>query len=187
MRLPLAVIAIALLAGPSIADDIGAKTLFGHDPRDSPAYACFSKVFDKAWLAAHPDQNVAKLTVYVARRAGEDAVWHSGNMEIKFRDSKATYQVTADCSGEGGLLSCGVDCDGGGYAITVISQSQISIAPDDRLRYYDIADEPSKETTKGFKSGDTNLVADRTDIKDCLPLVADEDIKMKITQGAITQ
>ena len=186
MRLPVAAFALTMLAAPAFAEDIGAEQLFGHDPGNKAAHACYSKTFDAAWLKAHPGQNVAKLTVYVARRASEDAVWYAGNMEIKFRDSKATYQVTADCSGEGGLLNCGVDCDGGGYAMTVMSKTRIGVTPDDRLRYYDIADQPT-ETTKGFASGDKNLVADRTDIKDCLPLVADEDIKAKIAEGAITQ
>ena len=186
MRLT-AALAMTMLAAPVLARDIGAENLFGHDPGNNPAYACFTRTFDEAWLKAHPEQNVAKLTIYVARRAGKDAIWHSGNMEIKFRDSKATYHVTADCSGEGGLLNCGVDCDGGGYAMTAMSKTRISITPDDRLRYYDIADEPSGETTKGFTSSDKNLAADRVGIKDCLPLVADEDIKMKIAEGAITQ
>lgn len=187
MRPTVAALAMTILASPAFAGDIDAKNLFGRDPGTNPAHACFSRTFDDAWLKVHPDQNVTRLTVYVARRIGEDAIWHSGNLEIKFRDSKATYHVTAECGGEGGALGCGVDCDGGGYAMAVISKSKIGITPDDRLRYYDIAVEPSGQTTKGFTSADKNLIADRTDIKDCLPLVADEEIKAKIAEGAITQ
>lgn len=196
MRLPVAAFAITLLAAPALAGDIGAEKLFGHDPGNNAAHACFSRTFDAAWLKAHPDQNIEKLTVYVGRKAMEEGVWHAGNMDIKFRDSKEAWRVSADCSGEGGSLHCGVDCDGGGYAMTAISKSQLSVTPDDYLRYYnangtDAVDETDqaapRENTAGFKTGDKNLTLDRTDIQDCLPLIDDEGVKAGIIRGAITQ
>jgi hypothetical protein len=199
MRLTVAAFAIALLAAPALAGDIGAEELFGYDPGNKPAHACFSKTFNAAWLKAHPDQNIEKLTVYVGRKAMDEGVWHAGNMDIKFRDSREAWRVSADCSGEGGTLHCGVDCDGGGYAMTAISKSQLSVTPDDYLRYYnangtDAADETDqaddaapKVQTVGFKTGDKNLTLDRTDIQDCLPLISDEGLKAGIIRGAVTQ
>ena len=190
MRLPFAAFALSMLAAPALAGDIGAEKLFGQDTGNRPAHACFSKIFDAAWLKAHPDQNIEKLTVYVGRKAMEEAVWYTGNMDIKFRDSKEAWRVSAECSGEGASLHCGVDCDGGGFVMTAISKSQLSVAPDDYLRYYNATDageaEP-KENTVGFKSGDKNLTLDRTDIQDCLPLIDDEGVKAGIIRGAVTQ
>lgn len=186
MRLLLDALAVALLATPSLAGEIATENLFGRDPGNNAAYACFSKTFDEAWLKARPEQNVTRMIVFVARRSGEDAVWHTGNMEMHFRDSTATYQVSADCSGEGAALNCGIDCEGGGYKMTTISKSELGITVDGYMRYYDIAEQPTGAKTVGFKDGDKNLSVQRTDLKDCLPLVADDDIKAKIAKGDLT-
>ena len=177
----------SLLAAPAMAGDLGAENMFGRDPGNDVAYACFSRTFDEVWLKAHPEQNVTGLTVFVARRSGEDAVWHSGNMEMHFKDSKATYQVAADCSSEGTLFSCGIDCDGGGYQMTAISKSELGVIVDGHMRYYDIAEQPTGEKTVGFKDGDKNLTVRSTVLEDCLPLIADEEIKAKIAKGDHTQ
>ena len=187
MRLASMAILGSLLAAPAMAGDLGAENMFGRDPGNDVAYACFSRSFDEAWLKAHPDQNVTRMTVFVARRSGEDTVWHSGNMEMHFKDSTATYQVTADCSNEGTLFGCGIDCDGGGYQMTAISKSELGIIIDGHMRYYDIAEQPTGQKTAGFKDGDKNLTVQRTALQDCLPLVADDEIKAKIVKGDLTQ
>lgn len=187
MRLASIAVFASLFAAPAIAGDLAAENLFGRDPGNNAAYACYSTTFDEAWLKAHPQQNVTKLTVFVARRTGEDAVWHTGNLELHFRDSTATYQVTADCSSEDASLNCGIDCDGGGYKMTTISTSELAIIADGYMRYYDISDAPTGARTVGFKDGDKNLTVQRTDLKNCLPLVADDEIKAKITKGDLTQ
>jgi hypothetical protein len=187
MRLASMAILASLFAAPAMAGDLGAANMFGRDPGSDIAYACFSTTFDEGWLKAHPDQNVSRITVFVARRTGEDAVWHSGNMEMHFRDSAATYQVSADCSNEGTLFSCGIDCDGGGYQMSAISKSELTVLIDGYLRYYDIAEQPSGQTTAGFKGGDKALTVHRTALQDCLPLVADDEIRAKIARGELTQ
>ena len=187
MRFAFTVLLGALFATPALAGDASDEKLFGRDPGNGPAYACFSRAFDAPWLQAHPEQNVARLTVFVARKSGDDTVWHSGNMELHFRDSAATYHVTADCSGQDGVLGCGVDCDGGGYKMTVMSNSELGIEVDDYLRYYDIFDTSVDARTSGFRAGDKNLVVARSDLRDCLSLIADEDIKAKIAGGFLTQ
>jgi hypothetical protein len=115
---------LSFISAPVWAGDPAAENLFGRDPGNSAAYACFSTTFDDAWLKDHPGQNVAGMTVFVARRPGEDTVWHSGNIELHFKDSKATYHVAADCSGEGMVLGCGIDCDGGGVDVTRVTGAQ---------------------------------------------------------------
>lgn len=187
MRLASIAILGTLLASPAMGSDLGAVNMFGRDPGNDVAYACFSRTFDEAWLKAHPDQNVTKMTVFVARRMGEDAVWHSGNMEIHFKDSTATYHVTADCGNEGTLFGCGIDCDGGGYQMMAVLKSELRVIIDGRMRYYDIAENPSGERTAGLKDGDRNLTVRRTTLQDCLPLVVDDEIKAKIAKGDLTQ
>lgn len=97
MRLASIAFMASLLAAPAFAGDPGAERLFGRDPGEDAAYACFSKTFEADWLAAHPGQNVAELTVFVSRRTSDGTAWHDGNLELRFRDSAATYQVTAGC------------------------------------------------------------------------------------------
>lgn len=187
MRLVFLALQWPALAAPALASDPGAEKLFGRDPGERAAYACFSKSFDADWLKAHPEQNVAKLMVLVSRRTSEGTVWHDGNLEIRFRDSAATYHVTAGCGGEDGNLGCGVDCDGGGYRMTAATKDELSVTFDGYLRYYDISDTPTGEKTSGFKADDKNLVVQRTDLRDCLPLIADDEIKAKVAHGDLTQ
>lgn len=71
--------------------------------------------------------------------------------------------------------------------MTAIAKDQISVTFDGYLRYGEISDRPTGEKTSGFKSGDRNLVVQRTDLRDCLPLIADDEIKAKIVSGAATQ
>lgn len=176
----------SILAIPAFAGDPVAEKIYGRDPGKDAAYVCFSKTFDEAWLKAHPDQNVARMTVLVAQRPADEVVWQSGNMEIHFRDSKATYQVFASCGSNEGALGCGVDCDGGGYQMSVISKSEIVFKTDGYLRYYDAADQATGAKTEGFTEGDKNLTLERSDLRDCLPL-ADDEVKARIESGALTQ
>ena len=178
---------LSFISAPVWAGDPAAENLFGRDPGNSAAYACFSTTFDDAWLKDHPGQNVAGMTVFVARRPGEDTVWHSGNIELHFKDSKATYHVAADCSGEGMVLGCGINCDGGGYQMTAISKSELGIGIDGYLRYHDTSDKPTDAETAGFSEGDKNFVLHRTELRDCLPLIADDEIKARIAKGELTQ
>jgi hypothetical protein len=187
MRLAILALSIGVFAAPAMAGDLTSEKLYGRDPGKAPAYACFSRRFDDAWLKARPAQNVAGITVFVAQRATEDGIWHTGNMEVHFRDSKATYQVTADCGNDGDQLGCGVDCDGGGYQMTAISTSEISVQVAGYLRYYDIADQPTGATTAGFGEGDRRLTLQRVSLGNCLPLVADDSIKAAIARGELTQ
>jgi hypothetical protein len=187
MRMASIALLASLFAAPAVAGDLAAEKLFGRDPGNAAAHACFSKTFDDAWLKAHPHQNVAGMMVYVARRYVDDTVWHSGTMQLHFRDSTSTFHATAECGLDGNVLGCSIDCDGGGYQMTVVSKSELGVAVDGRLRYYDISEAPTDARTVGFRDGDKNFSLLRTDLRDCLPLVADEEIKAKIAAGALTQ
>lgn len=187
MRIPLAIGLTCLGIWPAMAQEPSAANLYGRDPGNNPAYACFSKTFGPDWLKAHPDQNLTRLKVFAERRVDEGYAWDTPELEFTFRDSKATYRVSATCSAENGVFHCGVDCEGGGYAMTPASKTTLSVTFDGYLRYSDEAESAVNAPSSGFHAGDKNLVLDRTALRDCLPLVIDDAVKARIASGALTQ
>jgi hypothetical protein len=187
MRISLVIALTCLAASPAFAEEPSAANLYGRDPGNTPAYACFSKTFGPDWLKAHPDQNVTRLKVFAERRVDEGYTWDTPELELTFRDSKANYRVSATCSAENGVFSCGVDCEGGGFKMTAASTATLSVTFDGYLRYSDEAESAVDAPSSGFQSGDKNLMLDRTDLRDCLPLVIDDAVKARIASGTLTQ
>jgi hypothetical protein len=177
---------MALAAGPALAADVGAANLYGRDPGVAPAYACFSATFDVDWLQAHPAQNVTRLMVFANRRAVDEAAWDSANLEMSFRDSKATYHASAECGGDSSTFGCSVDCEGGGFRMTAVTTSSLSVTFDGYLRFYDTTDNPLDAPTSGFQPDDQNLMLRRTELRGCLPLIADDQIKARVEAGTLT-
>jgi hypothetical protein len=98
--------------------------------------ACFGRVYDRAHLASHPQQNATSFHVYrwLGRRQQAEN-WYPGerdegikqfredgrlNVEafVAFRDRRGTFYNDLSCTPDGrGILRCGVDCDGGSFTL----------------------------------------------------------------------
>lgn len=88
-------------------------------PAEDGALSCWSRVYDEAHLAAHPDQTVTAMTFGVSYMAAtaEYGELYSFWMEARRRDG-SRGQATGPCSGEDDQMLCGVECDGGGVIVT---------------------------------------------------------------------
>ena len=167
------------------------KTLFSAHPTVSPVHLCLAHHFDADHLAAHPRQNITDMLVYIGQRQGEQDgfVYYTVNAQLKFRDSRQRYTVSGECGrkvGEVAPIGCGIDCDGGGYELSLRTDGAVDWAITSALRLGE-PDSDAPETTVGFQVDDTRLVLHQTGLNDCLPIINDEALKAGLLRGAVTQ
>jgi hypothetical protein len=182
---------VTVLPGVALADQSDVVKIFGRDPGTGDAHACFVRHYTKAHLKSHPDQNVTDMIAYVSKQAGLDA-YYAINLQVNFRQLLKPFQVSGSCSqstdGEQ-TLGCGVECDGGSLSVRVKDESAILVEIPDSVRLYDASatEEGDLPTGARFGSDDKLFRLDRTELKDCLPVIYDDEIKAKVMSGAITQ
>lgn len=124
------VAAAALLAAMVLTTD---RALPAHFPRGTEA--CFGRVYDAAFLAAHPNHRFAELYVLrefvkdglrgdareravqvAADRASTDDL--SLTVMARFRDKPGAYDRGVTCSSDGPLgATCSADCEGALFSI----------------------------------------------------------------------
>jgi hypothetical protein len=120
----------ALLAAMVLTAD---RALPAHFPRGTEA--CFGRVYDKAFLAAHPGQRLTELYVFhdfaqggprddararavqvAADRASSDDL--SMTVMARFRDKPIAYDRGVTCASDGPLgATCSADCEGASFDI----------------------------------------------------------------------
>lgn len=185
-------LAAAVLPEMAHADASDVVKIFGRDPGTGDAHACFVRHYAKAHLKSHPEQNVTDMIAYVGKQPGPDP-YYMINLQVNFRQFNKPFQVSGSCSqstdGEQ-TLGCGVECDGGSLSVRVKNESAILVEIPDSVRLFDpSSNDESADLPKGarFGSDDKLFRLDRADLKDCLPIIYDEEIKAKVQSGAITQ
>jgi hypothetical protein len=192
------VCAVAILLGLPGLVQAGSTSdivkIFGRDPGMSAAHACFIRHYTKAHLAGHPRQNVTDMVVYVGKNDDTDQ-YYSVNMQVNFRQLSKPYQVSGSCeaSADGKhTLGCGVECDGGHLDVRVKNEMSLLVEIPDFARIFDPVDLETDERADvpdkaKFGADDKIFRIDRTDLKDCGPVIYDEAVKSKVMQGIITQ
>jgi hypothetical protein len=168
--------------------------IFGRDPGAGQANACFIRHYTKAHLASHPQQNVTDMLVYVGKQEGSDQ-YYSVNMQVNFRQLKKPFQVSGSCGLDADgkkMLSCGIDCDGGHIDVRVKSDAALLVEIPTYARIFDPSDLETDERADvpdkaRFGADDKIFRVERTDLRDCAPVIYDEDIKAKVLQGVTTQ
>jgi hypothetical protein len=189
--------AFLLLGLPSLAQAGAAADIvriFGRDPGMQAAHACFRRHYDKPHLASHPKQNVTDMIVYVGKDDGTDQ-YYSVNMQVNFRQLAKPFQVSGSCSaGDDGkkTLSCGIDCDGGHIDVRVKNDMSLLVEIPEYARIFDPADLQSDDRADvpdkaRFGTDDKIFRVDRTDLRDCAPVIYDEAVKAKVIAGTITR
>lgn len=187
----MSLLALELSAGAAAAESDVVK-IFGRDPGNGAAHACFVRRYTKAHLGTHPDQNVTAMTAFVSRQEGADG-YYSVSMQVKFRQISKPFQVSGSCSESSDgkqTLGCGVECDGGSLSVRVKNQQSILVEIPNSVRLFDpAATSEFDELPQGarFGSDDKLFRLDRTDLRDCLEIIYDDEVKAKVASGAITQ
>jgi hypothetical protein len=178
-------------AGAASAGESRLEKLFAQHPDAPASNICMVRHYDKAHLAAHPDQNVTDMLVYIGKRRGEQDgyVNYDVNVQVKFRDSKKAWTFSGGCGRETGKstsIGCGIDCDGGGYDVSLKDDKSVELSIPFSVRL-DGEEEEQKIATVGFKSDDKTFVLHQTTLENCLPVIYDEGLKAGMARGAVTQ
>ena len=192
MRFPILLISAAFVLSPAT---VGAsqssqiKTLFGHDPGEKAAFACFSRHYAKAHLASHPDQNVTDMRVFVSKAEGDTNEGYTVGMQVDFREQKQPLVLTNYCEpGEGKqAITCPFDCEGGRIDMRVKNQSSILVEIPIGARVYDPPVEDGVPVRGKFGEDDKLFRLDRAALTDCLPAIKDDALRAKIAKGAVTE
>jgi hypothetical protein len=180
----------ALAHADSVSDII---KIFGRDPGNNAANACFVRHYTKAHLKSHPHQNVTDMLVYVNKQEGSDP-YYNVNMQVNFRQLIKPFQVSGSCGvgADGKALACGIDCDGGSLSVRVKNEMSLLVEIPERVRLYDPSSSADDQDTKlpkaaRFGSDDKLFRLDRTDLKDCAAVIYDDEVKAKVLKGVTTQ
>lgn len=179
----LAAAAIVALSGASaLAGEADTNiAIFGKDPGQGKAFACYSRAYDTAHMKAHPNQNVTEMMLLVSSSVDpESGRQYSAEIGVKFRSLKTQFQSGSGCniSTDGkSALNCPIDCDGGEIDVRLGDADSLLVAIPDGAQTWDpnAPDaEPDSSDAERFGTDDTLFRLDRTSVTDCLPLADDE-------------
>src|SRR5260370_18271502 len=81
------------------------------------ALGCFTRTYDRAHLAQHPDQVVTavKLRIYRPPPGNADKYWFLAQFALRGKDE--TLRTNGICNEKASGLRCLVECDGGGVDV----------------------------------------------------------------------
>jgi Bacterial SH3 domain len=82
---------------------------------DADLYGQYMRVYDRAHLAAHPDQVVTLVDLSIVRSSGHYR--HNFTLHVRLRGRDETLKTEGYCEKDGRGLRCMVECDGGGIRI----------------------------------------------------------------------
>ena len=113
---------------PIAASPVSAGELDDFVAAEDGAVSCWSRTYDEAHLADHPDQMVSALTFGVSYMAGtaEFAEQYTFWLEATLRDGASGY-TTGPCNSYDGKMWCGVECDGGGIYVEARADGDVLI------------------------------------------------------------
>jgi hypothetical protein len=136
---------------------------------------CYARRYDAAHLNAHPQQKVAEIKFRLAYyRHDPDDYAPQGQRNYYFavlarlRGQDETLTSIGECVPFEGQISCGVECDGGGFALTRRPPDKvlISLGDEGRLRMTRGCDE-SDSVDLESGADDKEFLLTRTDDKSC--------------------
>jgi hypothetical protein len=93
---------------------------------------CHERVFSEDDLAAHPEQTVTAMTLRIAYYRHDPDEFHPEgqrnyyfNVVARLRDKTHALKAIGECAPWGDKVSCGVDCDGGGFTFTIAGEDTV--------------------------------------------------------------
>ncbi|WP_454745291.1 hypothetical protein [Ciceribacter selenitireducens] len=173
-------LAALLAAGPLLAGESEQRVLYGRALEDRElGWACYSRHYDAAHLRTHPDQNVRDIAMLAYRPDWQGADASILNFEARFRKGGEPVQFSGECpSVDGGVLACGIECDGGEFSVKTAAGGAILVDLPAEPGLCDAADGP------GFGPDDKRFRLDRVDIGDCRGLIWDDEIRPRLLKSA---
>src|ERR1700685_3055193 len=129
--------AVATMATLSGATGAGAEDfvsrLLGRAPSKGKTYACFTRVYDPAHLASHPQQNVRSMILLVVVDS-DDPDSYQLRIGSHFRTRKGMLDTAGDCAvphddtGGAAGAHCSVACDGGAIEVALKDKDAVMLS-----------------------------------------------------------
>jgi len=184
LHFPLALAILATSAGVALAASASDASIFGKEPGKAKAYACYTRFYDKAHLAAYPKQNTKDMILFVNSDFDPDlGRQYQLLIGVHFRKHAKQFEAYGSCSlsDDGtGNLHCGIDCDGGAIGVSVKDATSILVSIPEGARTWDPETDDDPPANARFGADDKLFRLDRANLKDCLPVIGDETIKAEI-------
>lgn len=177
--------ALILSAGPVLAGPLELQ-LFGQEVSEETLAACYVRHYDEPHLKVHPQQNVTDMALLVSGVPdGAGGGIYGLGIGVNFRDVSNQLQLSGGCGvGEDGqMLNCGIDCDGGVIDVTLRDKDSVRVEIPYGARTWDPESDDEPDPAAEFGEDDKVFRLNRADLKECLSLVWDEDLKARITAG----
>lgn len=162
-----------------------AQRLFAVKAVDKKTYACFVRRYDADHLKHHPLQKVSamKMLVTVEKSEEDASLLYGFRMGLSFRGRAAAFSSSGGCSDakalpDGGrmMISCSVECDGGGLYVTLASGDKSIVVDLDQIRIWNDS-KPDEDAEHSLRAGadDKSFRLDRANVEECASLVPDHD------------
>lgn len=162
-----------------------AQRLFAVKAVDKKTYACFVRRYDADHLKHHPLQKVGAMKILMTVEKSEEAasLQYGFQLGVSLRNQPGAFSSGGGCSDakalpEGGrmMISCSVDCDGGGLYVTLASGDKSVVVDLDQVRIWDV-NKPDEDATHSLRAGadDKTFRLDRANVEECTSLVPDHD------------
>lgn len=170
-------------SGPSLAGESEQRVLYGHALKERElGWACYSRHYDAAHLRAHPGQNVRDMAMLAYRPDWEGGDASILNFEARFRDGGVAVEFSGECrTVAGGVLTCGIECDGGEFSLKSAAGGSILV---DLPAEPGLCDGTDGMNGSGFGPDDKRFRLDRTDMGDCRGLIWDDEIRPRLLKAA---
>jgi hypothetical protein len=168
--------------------------VFGHAIDKEAAYACYTRSYDAAHLAAHPKQNVttAMLLLTGKPKTGENSYTaYTAGVDFTFRKQKKHFQAFGDCpsvsadasSGAAQKLACGIDCDGGTIAVKLKDVDTILVSLPSGIAVSEAGNDSAPPDGGHFGSDDSVFKLSRAPLRNCLPLAIEDEDKAALKKS----
>jgi hypothetical protein len=189
LRIILAAAAIPAASAALAAGPLGSASdasIFGREPGKEKAYACYTRVYDKAHLAGHPKQNTRDMTLFVKSYVDSDpdvGRQYELTLGVHFRQVKALSVLGGGCSPSGdgkGTLNCAIDCDGGAIDVSVKNATSIHVSIPEGARTWDPESGAEPPAKARFGADDKLFRLDKATLATCLPIISDDETRAEI-------
>jgi hypothetical protein len=185
MKRMIVALAAMLVATPGLSGPLE-QQLFGQDMGEEALHSCFVRHYDEPHLRVHPQQNVTDMALLVSAQPGEGYEGFYGvSIGVRFRGVTNELQLAGGCGAgdDGKTLGCGIDCDGGVIDVALRDENSVRVEIPYGARTWDPESDGEPDPAAEFGEDDKVFRLDRADLKECLNLVWDEDLKARIAAG----
>jgi hypothetical protein len=154
------------------ADAVGAEDfvsrLLGHPPAKGKTYACFTRVYDPAHLASHPQQNVRSMILLVVVDSD-----NPDSYQLRIGSHFRTLKGMLDTAGGAVGAHCSVACDGGAIDVALKDKDAVMLSIPEGARLWKPGADDNANVHGAFGPDDKLFRLDRSPAAECAEEGAD--------------